>query len=72
MYSGNLVTSEKFLGYGIKWENYEPVSPRGGKSCKISFTAVLNTLCEPLHMFRVAFNAPLHYDCLCLIQSHIL
>ena len=72
MSSDNFVTSEKFLGSGMKWETSEPDSPKGGNSCKISFTTVLNTLCKPLPMFHGAFKAPFHYDCLCLKQSHIL
>ena len=64
MSSDNLVTSAKFLGYGIKWETSEPDSPEGGKFCKISFTTVLNTLCETLPIFRVAFNAPFHSNCI--------
>ena len=31
----------------MKWETSEPDSPKGGKSCEISFTTVLNTLCKP-------------------------
>ena len=71
MSSDNLVTSANFLGYGMKWKISEPVSSKGGKSCDIYFTTVLNTLCEPLPMFCVALNAPFHYDCLCLIGSRI-
>ena len=68
----NLVASETFLGSGMKWKTYELDSPKGGKSCKISFTTVLNTLCETLPMFCIGFNFPFHYDCLCLIRSRIL
>ena len=56
--------SEKFLGSGMKWETSEPNSPKGGNNCKIYFTTVLNTLCIPLPMFCVDFNAPFHSDCL--------
>ena len=70
--SENFVTSEKFLGSGMKWENSEPDSPKGGKSCEIYFTTFLNTLCEPLPMFCVAFDAPFHSGFICLIRSHIL
>ena len=72
MSSDNFVTSEKFLVSGIKWETYEPDSTKGGKSCEISFTAVVNALCKTLPIFRVAFNAPFHSNFLCLIWSHIL
>ena len=44
MFSDNLVTSEKFLGSGMKLENSEPESPKGVNSWEISFTTVLNTL----------------------------
>ena len=59
-----LLTSEKFLGYGMKWETSEPDSPNGGKSCEIYFTTVLNTLCKHLPMLRVTLNNPFHSDCL--------
>ena len=72
MSSDNFVTSAKFLGSGMKWETYEPDSPKGVISCEISFTTVLNTLCKPFPMLRVAFNAPFYYKCLCLILSRIL
>ena len=65
-------TSEKFLGSGMKWETSEPDSPKGGKSCVISFTTILNTPCRPLPLFHVDFNAPFHLDCLCLILSLII
>ena len=68
----NFVTSSKFISYGMKWETSEPDSPTGGKSCEISFTTALKTLCKPLLMFCVAFNDPFPYDCLCLIRSHTL
>ena len=72
MSSDNLVDSEKFLGYGMKWEIYEPDSPKCGQYCEISFATVLNTLCKPLPIFCVVFNTPVRSDCLCLIQSLIL
>ena len=62
MSSENLATSTKFLGSGMKWENSEPDYPKGGKSCEIYFTTVLNTLWEPLTMFHVAFNASFRYN----------
>ena len=72
MFSDNFVTSAKFLGSEIKWETYEPDSPKGVNSCEISFTTVLNTLCKPVPMLRLAFNAPFHSDFPCLIRSRIL
>ena len=72
MTSDNFVTSAKCLGYGIKWETSEPDSPKGGKSCEISFTTVLNTLCKPLPMFCIDLNAPFNYDCIYLLRAHSL
>ena len=43
MISDNFITSENFLGSGMKWETSEPDSPKGVNSCEISFTTVLNT-----------------------------
>ena len=39
---------------------FESDYPKGGKSCEISFTTVLNTLYKPLPIFCVAFNTPFH------------
>ena len=72
MLSDNFVTSAKFPGSGMKWENSDPDSPKGGKYCEIYFTTVLNTLCKPLPTIRMGFNDTFHSDCLCLIRSHIL
>ena len=72
MLSDNFFTSTEFLGYGMKWETSEPDSPKGVNSCEISFTTVLNTLCKPFPVPCLAFNAPLHYNCPCLIRSRIL
>ena len=63
MSSDNFFTSEKFLGYGMKWESSEPDYPNG-RSYEILFTTVLNDLCKPLPMFCLYFNAPFHYYCL--------
>ena len=38
MFSDNFVTSETFLGSGMKWETSEPNSPKGVNSCEIYFT----------------------------------
>ena len=56
----NLEALTKFMGSGMKWETSEPYSPKGGKSCEIYFITILNTLCEPLPVFHLAFNAPFH------------
>ena len=62
MLSENFVTSEKFLGPGMKWETSEPDSPKGINYCEIYFTTVLNTLCKTLPMFYVDFNSPLRSE----------
>ena len=72
MSSDNFVTSVKFLVSGMKWETSETDPPKGGKSCEISFTTVLNTLCKPLPVFCVALNSRFHSSFLCLIRSRIL
>ena len=68
----NFVTSAKFLGSGMKWETFEPDSPKLVNSCEISFTVVLNTLCRPFPILCVALNAPFHSDFCFLMQSNIL
>ena len=70
-FADNFVTSANFLVPGMKWENYEPDSPKGVNSCEICFTTVLNTLCKKFPMLYVAFNDHFHSDCLCLILSRI-
>ena len=72
MFSDNFVTSEKFLGSGMKWETSKPDSTEGVNYCEISFKTVLNTLCKPFTTLHVAFNDPFHSNCICLIQSHII
>ena len=57
---------------GMKWETSEPDSPKLINSWEIYFIIVLNTLCKPFPMLRVAFNATFQSDCLCLIRSRIL
>ena len=58
MLSDHFVTSEKFLGSGMKWETSELDSPKGVNSWKVYFTTVLNTFCKTLPMFRLVFNSP--------------
>ena len=62
IYYDNLVTSTKFIGYGIKQETSDSDSTKIGKAYKISLTTALNTLCETLPMFRVDDNPPFHSD----------
>ena len=72
MLSDNLVTSERFLGSEMNPETSEPDSPRVGKSYKISFTKVLNTLCKPLTICFEDFNTSLHSDRPYLTRSRVL
>ena len=72
MFFDNFVTSEKFLGSGMKWETSEPDSPKGVNYCEMYFTTVLNTLCKPFPVLCVAFNTPFRSDCICLIRPRIL
>ena len=72
MFYDIFVTSSNFLGSEMKWETSELDSPKGVNSWKIYFTTVKNTLCKHFPMLIVAFNAPFHSDCLCLIWSRIL
>ena len=70
MSSDNFVTSEKVLGYRMKWETSEPYSPKS-KPCEI-FLQRSKTHCVNLYPFLVAFNNPFYSDCLCLLRSRIL
>ena len=53
MYYDNLITSAKFLGYGMKTEPSDPDSPKIGKAYDISLTTALNNLCKNLPMFAL-------------------
>ena len=69
--SGNLVTSEKFLGSGIKCDTYEPDYPKVGYALFGSFTTDLNTLCEPFSVLFADISDPFYSFCVCLIRSRI-
>ena len=49
--AGNMVASEKFLGYGIKWDTSDPASPKVGTELFNSFKTYLKTLLKPLTIF---------------------
>ena len=55
--AGNLVTSTKFLGSGMKCDNSEHDSPKVGNELFNYSKATLKTLCKPLPMsfLRVPF-----------------
>ena len=60
--SGNLVTSYKFLGSGMKWYTSDPNSPGELNELFIYFTKTLNTLCEhfPI-LFMIALLPSTHF-----------
>ena len=68
----NFFTSSKFLGSGTKWDTSELDSHKLVSCCKISDKIVLNTLFKYFPILCVAFNAPFHSYCLCLMRSRIL
>ena len=70
--SGNLVTSEKLLGYDMKWETSEINYYKDGNELFISFTTFLKTLCEPLPILFSGISSPFYSLCAFLIWSHIL
>ena len=70
--AGNLVTSEKFLGYGIKCDTSEPDSTKLYNAFFNSFTTALNNLCKPLLILFAESSDPFHSFCVCLIRSRIL
>ena len=51
--AGNLVTSTKLLGFGMKCDTSEPDFTKIGNVLFNSFTAVLKNLCKP---FTVLFS----------------
>ena len=69
--SGNLVTSAKFLGSGMKYDNFEPGYPKVGNGFCNSFTIALKTLCKPLPILLANSYAPFHSLCDCLMWSCI-
>ena len=57
---GNITTSSKLLGSGIKWDASEPYSTKVGNEFFNSFTTALNNLCKPLTIFFDESSAPFH------------
>ena len=72
MFSDNFLLQQIFLVLEWSWKLLNQILPKVSILAKISFTTVLNTLCKPFPVLRVAFNAPFRSGCLCLIRSHIL
>ena len=59
-YADNLVTSENFLGSGMKCDTSDPDSPKVGNSFFNSFTTPLNTLCKTFLILFAENYYPLH------------
>ena len=68
----NIVTYEKFLGYGVKCDTSEPNSKKLGNEVFSSFTTYLNNLCKPLPKLFSDSSATFHSFCVCLTRSRIL
>ena len=63
----NLVISKNFLGSEMKWDRISNIdSSQGVNYCEISFTTLLNILCELLPIFHETSNF------LCLMWPRIL
>ena len=69
---GNLVTSTKFHGSGMKCGASEPDYPRGGNELFISFKLDFKNLCKTFPIFLVEIYTLFHSFCDFLIRSHIL
>ena len=67
-----LLLQKSFLVVEWSGKLLNQILPKMSILAKIYFTTVLNTLCKPFPMLRVAFNAPFHSNCICLIRSRIL
>ena len=65
------MTSETFLGFGMKYDTSEPNYPKVGNELFNSFTTALNNLFKPLTILFTDSLAPFHSICACLIQSLI-
>ena len=71
-YAGNLVTSENFLGYGMKCDIYEPDSTKLGNALFNSFETALNILCKPFPILFSGSSDTFFSFSVCLIRSRIL
>ena len=69
--AGNLVTSEKFLGSGMKWDTSETDSTKSGNEFFNYFKTILKTFCKPLPILFAESSAPFHSLCVCLMWSHL-
>ena len=67
-----LLLQKSFLVMEWNGKLLNQIIPKVSILAKIPFKTVLNNLCKPFPMLHIAFNAPFHSDCLCLILSRIL
>ena len=57
---GNLATSAKFLGSGMKWDTSEPDSPKVVNELFNYFTKTLKIFCKPLTIIFSESSNPFH------------
>ena len=65
---GNLATSAKFLGSGMKYSTFDPKYPKVGSELFNSFKIALNNLCKMFLILFAEISSPLYPPCVCLIQ----
>ena len=61
--AGNLVTSEKFLGYGMNCDTSDTDSPKSGNEFFNDFPMTLKALCKPFPILFADSSATLHSLC---------
>ena len=66
--AGNLVTSTKFLGFGMKCATYEPDSPKADNRLFNMLTTFLKTLCKTLPILFADSYSHFHSLCDCLMR----
>ena len=70
--AGNLVTSAKVLGSGMKCDTYEPDSSKVINDFFNSYTTALKNLCKYFTILFAESSDPFHSLCASSIHSHIL
>ena len=58
--TGNMVTPEKFLGPGMKWETSDPDYPKSRNELFDSFKTTLKTLCRTFPNLFDDNSSPFH------------
>ena len=71
-YAGNLVTSKKIVGSGMKCDTSEPNYTKVGNTFLNSYTKSLNTFCKPLLILFAESSTPFRSLYVCLPRSRIL